>query len=79
MKRVACFALPCAVVLVAGCNPTAYESAPVEVTTDLGVVTCQLYTDDILLWDRSIGRPNAMTVRRADEICEEEGRRRAGR
>ena len=52
-----------------------YESAPVEVSTEMGLVTCQLYTRDRVLWDRSIGRPEGMTVEVADNVCRAEGQR----
>lgn len=66
-----------ATAILAGCasNPRAYETSPVEVETPQGIVTCQLYSPEILVWDRSIDRPRSMGVQEADEICLEEGRR----
>ena len=64
--------------LLAGCafDPRAYETAPVEVETADGIVTCQLYRRDLVTWDRSIDHPATMTVRAADEVCRAEGYRR---
>lgn len=58
-------------------SPEVYETEPVELETATGVVTCQLYTDDLVLWDRSIDRPEGMSVTEADAICKAEGERRA--
>lgn len=64
--------------VLAGCSsPAQFESAPVRVETSQGVVTCQLYTPEMVVWDRSINRPNKMDVRTADNICINEGRRLA--
>jgi len=64
--------------LTACMDPESYETPPVKVTTDSGVVTCQLYTRKRVLWDRAIHRPESMTVKAADAICVEEGKRRVG-
>lgn len=65
------------VVILAGCaTPEQYETPPVTVKTTKGTVTCQLYTPEILAWDRSIGRPNNMSVQEADSVCKAEGVRR---
>ncbi|MEM0978506.1 MAG: hypothetical protein AAGJ34_13310 [Pseudomonadota bacterium] len=64
--------------LVGACapDPRNYESEPVLVKTDRGIVTCQLYTDNQVLWDEAIDFPaNHMTLSEADEICEQEGQR----
>ncbi|MEL6208337.1 MAG: hypothetical protein AAFR47_24030 [Pseudomonadota bacterium] len=64
---------------LAGCiDPRDYESVPVEVSTRDGIVTCQLYTRERVIWDRSIDRPRSMSVQAADEVCIEEGKRHAG-
>lgn len=60
-------------------EPTGVETTPVQVATEKGVVTCQLYTRDQVLWDRSINRPTSMDVREADAVCIAEGNRQAGR
>ena len=56
-------------------DPLAYETDPVEVQTSQGVVTCQLYTRNIVAWDRAIDRPDTMSVQQADQICKTEGQR----
>lgn len=62
---------------VAGCapSPANYETAPVQVQTAQGVVTCQLYTPERVLWDRAIDRPNSMSVQDGDAVCRAEGER----
>jgi len=57
-------------------SPADFETAPVQVATPQGTVTCQLYTQSITAWDRSINRPNTMTTKAADAICRKEGLRR---
>jgi len=61
--------------LTACVSPENYESTPVQVSTEMGLVTCQLYTRDRILWDRAIGRPEGMTVEVADNVCRAEGQR----
>lgn len=64
-----------AVTLTAGCtDPRDFETPPVTVQTAKGPVTCQLYTKKIVLWDRAIDRPDTMSVREADDICQAEGK-----
>ncbi len=65
-------------VALGGCtiSPENYETTPVQLETAKGVVTCQLYSDNIVAWDRAIDRPNNMGVQEADEICKAEGLRR---
>jgi len=61
---------------LAGCvSPEQFETTPVQLETSKGIVTCQLYTKDRVLWDRSINRPAAMSVEEADAICKQEGQR----
>jgi hypothetical protein len=61
-----------------GCiDPKDYESEPVEVSTPEGIVTCQLYTKERVLWDRAINRPETMSVEAADAVCMQEGQRQA--
>jgi type IV pilus biogenesis protein CpaD/CtpE len=66
-----------AAALLAGCvqSPEAYETTPVKVETPKGIVTCQLYTREIVVWDRAIDRPAKMGVQEADAICRAEGER----
>ncbi len=65
------------VALLSGCSidPQNYETTPVQLKTAKGIVTCQLYTKERVLWDRAIDRPNNMSVREADNICRAEGER----
>ena len=64
-------------IFLSGCSidPQSYETTPVKLKTAKGVVTCQLYTKERVLWDRAIDRPDNMTVREADNICRAEGER----
>lgn len=66
--------------VVAGCSidPKNYETAPVEVATTQGTVTCQLYTPERTIWDRAIDWPRSMTAAEADATCKLEGDRRKG-
>ncbi len=67
-----------AATVLSGCmmgDPRSYESTPVEVDTAKGVVTCQLYTRERVLWDRSINRPGNMSVEEADNVCLAAGQR----
>ena len=69
----------CLVTVLSGClDPESLETAPVQVSTAQGVVTCKLYRRDRVLWDRAIHRPDAMSVATADQICQAEGQRIAG-
>ena len=65
-----------AALMASGCTPTAYETPYVYVDTPSGTVVCQLYAREVLMWDRSVNRPEAMTVLEADNICRAEGLRR---
>ncbi|MCB4454174.1 hypothetical protein [Leisingera sp. McT4-56] len=65
-----------AISALTGCvSPEQFETAPVQLRTSKGIVTCQLYTKERVLWDRSIDRPASMTVQEADDICKREGYR----
>lgn len=67
---------------VAGCvpNPKDFETTPVQVQTSKGVVTCQLYRQDRVNWDRAIDFPaTKMSVPEADAYCQQEGQRRLKR
>jgi hypothetical protein len=65
--------------LLAACipSPASFETEPVVINSTAGPVTCQLYTAELVAWDRSIDRPDAMPVAEADAICQAEGRRQA--
>ncbi|WP_073130578.1 hypothetical protein [Palleronia salina] len=64
--------------LLAACiaDPDQIESPEIEVVTDQGTVTCQLYTLRNTLYDRAVLRPASMTDRLANAICRDEGERR---
>ncbi|GLK65423.1 hypothetical protein F8A10_08390 [Paracoccus kondratievae] len=66
-----------ALLLLTACSidPKDYESQPVTVQTAAGPVVCQLYTKNIVRWDRAITRPDNMSVETADQICVNEGLR----
>jgi hypothetical protein len=67
----------CTAMLLSACvlTPEAYETDPVDVETTQGIVTCQLYTENLVSWDRSIDRPATMSVQEADAVCKSEGLR----
>lgn len=65
-----------ATVFLAGClDPVDYETEPVNVSTPQGVIVCQLYTHDKVLWDRAITAPKGMSIETADQYCINEGHR----
>lgn len=68
--------LTVATVLVGCVDPSDFESEPVQVQTAQGTVTCQLYTDERVLWDEAIAAPAGMSISTADSICRAEGQRR---
>ncbi|WP_241484004.1 hypothetical protein [Ruegeria sp. ANG-R] len=66
-------------VTLSACIPTPeeLETTPVKVQTPKGVVTCQLYTQNRVYWDRAIDFPaTKMSVAEADNYCKQEGLRR---
>lgn len=68
------------VLTLSGCiDIESYETAPVSVSTPQGVVTCQLYTANRVLWDEAIRVPKGMSIKTGDAICRAEGSRRKGR
>ena len=72
MTRIAALTLTAAT-LLAACSPQQFESEPVTVDSPQGPVVCQLYTKNMLDWDRSVSRPDAMSAETADTICRNEG------
>ena len=60
---------------LAGCSPQLLETPPVTIDTAKGPVRCQLYTQTLHSWDRSIDHPGDMTVAEADALCRAEGQR----
>lgn len=78
MKILSSFKLGCIAFFLGGCiDPRDMETEPVQVQTSSGIVTCQLYRRDRVLWDRAIHRPETMSVEEADEVCRAEGERLA--
>lgn len=58
---------------LAACTPKNFETAPVQVDTPQGPVTCQLYTSGLTDWDRATDAPAGMTMAAADSYCKREG------
>ncbi len=56
-----------------GLDPRNYETAPVQVETSKGTVTCQLYTPDTIVWDQAITVPAGMSIQEGDAVCKAEG------
>ena len=66
-----------AILVLSGCiDPADYETAPVQVKSAKGVVTCQLYKPKQVIWDEAISIPPGMTIAEGDQICINEGLRR---
>ncbi len=61
---------------VSACTPADFETDPVTLTTDMGDVVCQLYSNKTVVLDRAIHMPRAMHVGEADALCHQEGERR---
>ncbi len=64
---------------VGGIDKATYATEPVQVETDKGIVTCQLYREDRVIWDEAIDFPKSMTLQQADAVCQDEGYRRLGK
>lgn len=80
MSKVSLFIGAAAIITLSGCiDLKSYETAPVSVSTPQGVVTCQLYTANQVLWDEAIRVPKGMSINTGDAICRAEGNRRKGR
>jgi hypothetical protein len=56
-------------------NPDFFETPPVTIETAQGPVTCQLYSPEIVKWDRAINRPDTMSVAEGDAVCQEAGQK----
>jgi hypothetical protein len=59
--------------IMAGCSPRELETTPVRVATPKGDVICQLYTLELVYWDRAIHVPAGMNPDEADNICRAKG------
>lgn len=64
-----------ALAVVAGCDKSRFRTAPVQVDTAKGQVTCQLYTYTETTWDEAIARPEGMSEEEAHSVCRAEGTR----
>lgn len=62
-----------AALLLGGCAPADLETAPVSVATKKGTVVCQLYTHEIVYWDRATHVPAGMTPDEGDAVCRQKG------
>lgn len=59
-----------------GCDRSGFETAPVALKAETGIVTCQLYTVDRVMWDHATDYPEGLTKAEADALCFAEGERR---
>ena len=75
MRYIVFFAFLCTLLSACVTSPVQYESSPIILDTPQGKVNCQLYTRELVVWDRSIGRPDKMSVAAADNYCINEGKR----
>ncbi|MCK0170607.1 hypothetical protein [Aliiroseovarius sp. S1123] len=76
MKKLTLVMAIAATGVMAGCvDKSAYESNPVQIKTEKGVVTCQLYMRDRVQWDEAIAVPAGMTKDEGDAYCVQEGHR----
>lgn len=76
MTKIAALSLPLIALMACAPSPEQFETPPVQVQSEKGLVTCQLYTKDTVVWDRAIDRPSTMSVIEGDNICKAEGERR---
>ena len=67
------FMLALLLVALSACSPAMFESEPVTVKTDKGSVICQLYTREIVEWDRPVTFSTSITPEEAYRICVNEG------
>ena len=74
--RLLLLCLFCALFTITGCaNKKEHETTPIRLKTPEGLVVCQLYALDLIMWDTSITRPKSMSKEMADKICIAEGAR----
>lgn len=65
--------LVAAVGTLSACSPQQFETAPAEVMTEAGPVTCQFYSPRIVMWDKPTAYPQGMTMDEAVSVCRQEG------
>ena len=57
-------------------NPKAYETPEQDIfVQDHGIVSCQLYTRELVVWDRAVHWPQTLPQEVADEFCLREGQK----
>lgn len=78
MKKLAFTVVGTVALSACSIDPKDWETEPVAVDTPNGQVICQLYSEDIVRWDRAIERPENMSVETADAYCHNEGVRQKG-
>ena len=60
----------CALFTITGCaNKKEHETTPIRLNTPEGLVVCQLYSLDLIMWDTSITRPKSISKETTDTIC----------
>ncbi|MEO0341797.1 MAG: hypothetical protein AAF198_00025 [Pseudomonadota bacterium] len=61
-------------ITLTGCvNQEDYETRPVQLQVSSGIITCQLYRLDRVLWDEAISAQTGMSIATADNFCAQEG------
>ena len=66
----------CALFIITGCaNKKEHETTPIRLSTPEGLVVCQLYSLDLIMWDTSITWPKSISKETADKIRIAEGAR----
>lgn len=78
MKKLVLTVVGIAALSACSIDPKDWETEPVTVDTPNGQVVCQLYSEDIVRWDRAIERPENMSVETADAYCHNEGVKQKG-
>ena len=59
----------CALFIITRCaNKKEHEMTPIRLNTPEGLVVCQLYALDLVMWDTSITRPKSTSKETADKI-----------
>ena len=56
-------------------NKKEHETTPIRLNTPEGLLVCQLYALDFIMWDTSITRLKSMIKETANKICISEGAR----
>lgn len=64
-------------ILLASCSKKSFETPVVVIPTDLGLVSCQLYTPSLTMWDEAVDHPIEMSKATADGFCKGAGVKQA--